>query len=223
MFLAFVYGMLSFLSPCILPLIPVYLASISGATAVSDAASRWRALANSASFILGFTIVFTLWGAGAGLIGIAIAPSLSLVRSLVGWALVAFGIIMLASLKVPWLNFEARLRVGMGGRTGLARSFIMGAAFPVAWTPCASWVLGSILLIAGASESAARGAILLAVYSLGLGVPFLVIGLGLGYLTPVLTRLKKFSSVFYIVSAVLLIGVGLLLVTDRVTWLIGKL
>ncbi len=220
--LAFGYGILSFFSPCVLPLIPVYLANISG-EAVAQTGTRWRVFSNSILFVIGFTVMFTLWGAGAGLIGTALVVHLAALRRIVGWILIAFGLLMLLSLKVPWLNFEKRLRVQTGSKAGLARSFVMGAIFPVAWTPCASWVLGSILLIAGTSESAGRGAALLAVYSLGLGIPFLVIGLGLQYLTPVLNRLKRFSTVFYVVSAVLLMAVGFLLAANRITWLLGKL
>ncbi len=137
--------------------------------------------------------------------------------------MVAFGALMLASLKVPWLNYEKRLTVKASGNASLVRSFIMGAVFPVAWTPCASWVLGSILLLAGTSESASRGALLLAVYSIGLGLPFLATGIALDYLSPLLTRVRRYTVAFYIVSGVLLIGVGLLLLTDRVGWFLALL
>jgi cytochrome c-type biogenesis protein len=221
--LAFVYGILSFVSPCVLPLIPVYLANISGEAITQTRTRRWHAFTNSLFFVLGFTIMFSLWGAGAGLLGTTLATHLPTVRRVVGWALIAFGALMLISLKIPWLNFEARLRVQTGGKATFARSFVMGAIFPIAWTPCASWVLGSILLLAGTSESAGRGAVLLAVYSLGLGIPFLLLALGLDYLSPFLNKLKRFSTAFYIVSALLLIAVGSLLAADKLTWFLGRL
>jgi len=93
----------------------------------------------------------------------------------------------------------------------------------VAWTPCASWVLGSILLLAGASESAGRGALLLAVYSLGLGLPFLAAGIALDYLSPFLRKIARYSTAFYIVSGILLVAVGLLLVMEKLTWFLGLL
>jgi len=219
-FLAFGYGVLSFVSPCILPLIPVYLANIAGTT---DSKRRWQTFTNSVAFVVGFTSMFTLWGAGAGMLGSALTAHMSTIRRVIGGLLVAFGALMLASLKVPWLNYEKRLTVEASGKAGLVRSFIMGAIFPVAWTPCASWVLGSILLLAGASESAFRGALLLAVYSIGLGLPFLATGIALDYLSPLLIKVRRYTVAFYIVSGVLLIGVGLLLLTDKLGWFLGLL
>ncbi len=167
--------------------------------------------------------MFALWGAGAGLLGSTLVTHMSTLRHIVGVLLIVFGVLMLAALKIPWLNYEKRLRVESGRRAGLVRSFIMGAIFPVAWTPCASWVLGSIVLLAGASESAARGALLLAVYSLGLGLPFLATGIALDYLTPLLRKIGRYVTVFYIVSGVSLIAVGVLLATDRLSWFLGLL
>ena len=221
--LAFGYGVLSFISPCILPLIPVYLANIAGTTAAVTTSRRWQTFIHSCFFVAGFTIMFALWGAGAGLLGSALIDHMSLLRRVMGGLLIAFGILMLASLKVPWLNYEKRLRVGTGRKASLARSLIIGAVFPVAWTPCASWVLGSILLLAGASESAARGSVLLAAYSLGLGLPFLAAGLLLDYLTPLLRKTARYAVAFYVVSGVLLIAVGVLFLTDRMSWFLGLL
>jgi cytochrome c-type biogenesis protein len=219
-FLAFGYGVLSFVSPCILPLIPVYLANIAGTT---DSKRRWQTFVNSVAFVVGFTIMFTLWGAGAGMLGSTLIGHMSTIRRVIGGLLIAFGGLMLASLKVPWLNYEKRLTLKKSGGAGLLRSFIIGAIFPVAWTPCASWVLGSILLLAGTSESAVRGALLLVVYSIGLGLPFLAAGIALDYLSPLLTRARRYTVAFYIVSGILLIAVGLLLLTDRVDWFLGLL
>jgi cytochrome c-type biogenesis protein len=221
-FLAFGYGVLSFVSPCVLPLIPVYLANMAGTAAV-DAKRRWQTFVNSAAFVAGFTIMFALWGAGAGMLGSTLIGHMSTIRRVIGGLLVAFGALMLASMKIPWLNYEKRLTVETGRKAGLLRSFIIGAIFPVAWTPCASWVLGSIILLAGASESAARGALLLAVYSIGLGLPFLAAGIALDYLSPILRRVRRYATAFYIVSGVLLIGVGLLLLADKVGWFLGLL
>ncbi len=161
--LAFGYGILSFVSPCVLPLVPVYLANIAGSATNEGKSGRWLIVSNSAVFVLGFTLMFALWGAGAGMLGSTLVTHMSTLRHVVGVLLIVFGVLMLAALKIPWLNYEKRLRVESGRRAGLVRSFIIGAIFPVAWTPCASWVLGSIVLLAGASESAARGALLLAV------------------------------------------------------------
>jgi cytochrome c-type biogenesis protein len=222
-FIALVYGLLSFASPCVLPLIPVYLANISGAAVRGDKPGRWQVSGNSLAFVIGFSIVFSLWGAGAGILGSTLTGHLPLIRRAVGWILVAFGLLMLASTRVPWLNFEKRLRLQTHSKAGLVRSLIMGAVFPVAWTPCSSWVLGSILLLAGSSQSAGRGALLLAAYSAGLGIPFLAVGLGLDFLAPLLRKVSRFSTWLYIISGLLLIAVGLLLVTNRLTWFLGTI
>ena len=221
--LAFGYGILSFVSPCVLPLVPIYLANIAGSTATLGKSGRWLIFSNSVVFVIGFTLMFALWGAGAGLLGSTLVTHMSTLRHAVGALLIVFGALMLAALKVPWLNYEKRLRAETGRKAGLLRSFIIGAIFPVAWTPCASWVLGSIVLLAGASESAARGALLLAVYSLGLGLPFLAAGIALDSLMPLLRRIGRYATVFYVVSGVSLIAVGLLLVTDRLSWFLGLL
>ena len=112
-FLAFGYGVLSFVSPCILPLIPVYLANIAGTT---DSKRRWQTFTNSVAFVVGFTIMFTLGGGGAGMLGSALTAHMSTIRRVIGGLLVAFGALMLASLKVPWLNYEKRLTVEASGK-----------------------------------------------------------------------------------------------------------
>jgi len=219
--LALGYGLLSFLSPCTLPLIPVYLANLTGGTNPGDIRRRRPTFMHSVSFVGGFTIMFALWGAGAGVVGSFFSEHLALMRHLAGALLIVFGIVMLASLKVPWLNYENRVMVGRSTRYGFVRSLLIGAVFPIAWTPCASWVLGGIIVLAGAAQTALKGASLLAVYSLGLGLPFLAVGLAFDYLAPWLKKISRFSTILYIVSGVLLVGVGVLILTDKVGWLLG--
>lgn len=217
---AFGYGLLSFLSPCVLPLVPVYLASLAGPEIFESQSQRrklpifWHSLA----FVIGFSMIFTLWGAGAGLIGSTLVQHSVVVRQVAGGLLIAFGILMLAALKIPWLNFERRLRLSMGPTTGYLRSFLIGAIFPVAWIPCTSWVLGGILMLASTSETAGQGAYLLAIYSLGLGLPFLAIGIAFDFLTPLLRKISRYSTWIYIISSLLLIAVGILILTDRLVW-----
>jgi cytochrome c-type biogenesis protein len=128
---------------------------------------------------------------------------------------------MLASLKISWLNYENRLKVALPSRVGYARSFLIGAVFPVAWIPCTSWALGGILLLAGNSQTAWQGAGLLAVYSLGLGIPFLATGAAFDFVAPLLKNMRRFSSWIYVVSGVLLIAMGILILTDKIVWLLG--
>ncbi|KKL67931.1 hypothetical protein LCGC14_2130070, partial [marine sediment metagenome] len=125
--------------------------------------------------------------------------------------LILVGLLMLAALKVPWLNYEKRLHSSLGNTPGYLRSFLLGAVLPVAWIPCTSWVLGAILMLAATSGTAWQGAYLLAIYSLGLGIPFLVVGFAFSSITPLLRRIHRYSQLVYIVSGVLLLAIGTLI------------
>ncbi len=217
---AFSGGILSFLSPCILPLVPVYLASLYGPE-IFDAGRRNRVpvFLHSLSFVVGFSIVFTLLGIAVGMAGFAVNLSLPLIQKISGSLLLAFGVFMLVALKVPRLNFEKRLTPSGGLATGYLRSFLTGAIFTVAWTPCVSPILGSIMALAWASETAAQGGYLLAVYSLGLGLPLLAIGIAFDSLSPLLKRINRYSNLIYMISGALLVVMGILVLANKLTWL----
>ncbi len=217
---AFGAGIVSFLSPCVLPLAPVYLASLYGPE-IYDAGNRLRlpVMLHAVSFVLGFAAVFVLLGAIAGLTGFAVNPSFAALSRVAGWLLIIFGVFILASTRIAWLNFERRLNPSLGHKTGYVRSFLIGAAFSLGWTPCVAPILGSILALASVRATAWQGAYLLAVYSLGLGVPFLLIGLAFDSLVPLLKRVNRYSGAIHLVSGLLLIGVGILVLTNRQLWL----
>ncbi len=217
---AFSAGLLSFLSPCVLPLVPAYLASLCGPEIFEPKVNRIRIpiFLHSLSFVIGFSIVFTVLGAAAGLAGFAISPYSAVIRQIAGSLLIVFGLFMLAALKVPWLNYEKRLNPSLSNTAGYLRSFLIGAIFPVAWIPCTSWVLGGILMLAATSNTVWHGAYLLATYSLGLGLPFLIIGVAFDSITPLLKRIHSYSTAIYIFSGVLLIAVGILILTNRLVW-----
>jgi len=217
---AFTAGLLSFLSPCVLPLVPVYLASLVGPEILESKASRRRLpiFLHSLSFVVGFSIIFITLGAIAGLTGFAINPSLALLNKIAGSLLIAFGVFMLAALKLPWLNFEKRLAPSLGNTTGYLRSLLIGATFSLVWTPCVSPILGGILTLALGSETAWHGASLLAIYSLGLGIPFLVIGVAFDSISPLLRRIHRYSNWIYIISGLLLITIGVLILTNSLNW-----
>ncbi|MFC1911734.1 cytochrome c biogenesis CcdA family protein [Chloroflexota bacterium] len=216
---AFSAGLLSFLSPCVLPLVPVYLASLAGPEILEGkkTAIRLPVFFHSLSFVAGFTVIFTAMGAIAGLTAFAINPSIALLNKVSGSLLIAFGIFILVALKVPWLNFEKRLTPSLGSTTGYLRSFIIGASFSLAWTACVGPILGGILAIALNSATAWRGAYLLAIYSLGLGIPFLIIGVAFDSLAPLLKRIQRYTSVIYVVGGLLLIIIGILVLTNNLT------
>ncbi len=220
---AFGAGLLSFLSPCVLPMVPVYLASICGPGVFETTASknRFPMFFHSLSFVGGFSLLFILLGVGAGLVGFALSAHMDLIRKISGIVLIAFGLFMFAALKFPQLNWEKR--VNKSGSTAISywRSFLTGVVFCLAWTPCVSPALGSILALAWSSETANQGGVLLAIYSLGFGIPFLVIGAAFSSLHPVLKRLNRYSYIFYIIGGVFLVGVGVLILTNRLGWLQG--
>lgn len=220
LFVAFSAGLLSFLSPCVLPLVPVYLASLCGPEIFESEINRSRLpmFLHSLSFVLGFSLVFIILGAGAGFAGFALSTNLSLIHKIAGSLLIAFGLFLLAALKIPWLNYEKRLKPFQGATTGYLRSFLIGAIFSLAWTPCVGPILGGILTLAWGSETAWHGAYLLASYSLGLGLPFLVIGATFDSIRPLLRRIHRYSTWSYIVSGLLLIAVGILILTNTMIW-----
>jgi len=220
---AFGAGLLSFLSPCVLPLIPVYLASLVGPE-IFDSSSgidRWNIFRHALCFVVGFTLVFTAMGAVFGLTGFALGAHLTLLRNISGWLLIAFGVFLLASQRIPWLNYEKRLQPKIGRVNGYLRSLLIGAIFTFSWTPCVGPILGGILTLALNSETAGRGAWLLTVYSLGLGLPFLAVGAAFGFVRPLLQRIQRYSVIVHLVTALLLIIAGILVLTNKLEWLQG--
>ena len=220
---AFGAGLLSFLSPCVLPLVPVYLGTVCGPEILEPGADRKRlpVFFHSLSFVVGFSLVFIILGASVGLLGFTLNFNMALTQAIAGGLLIAFGLFMLASLKIPWLNYEKRLAPSVGTTTSYLRSLIIGAIFSLAWTPCVGPILGGILTLAWSSETAWQGAALLAVYSLGLGLPFLIIGAAFDSIRPLLRRIHRYSTWSYIISGLLLIAVGILILTGNLSWLQG--
>ena len=206
--LAFAAGVVSFASPCVFPLVPGYLSFVSG----TDTGSERRPILPILLFILGFAIVFTTLGASAtavrfikGDLGLRIA----------GGVVVVFGLAMLAyALRLGFVGLYAERRPFLSRvRPGPAGALPLGAAFAAGWTPCIGPVLGGILALAGSQGSAVRGGVLLFVYSMGLGVPFFLIGIGIRRLLRALDFVKRNYHWFAGVSGVLMIGIGVLLVS----------
>ena len=217
---AFNAGLLSFLSPCVLPLAPVYLASLAGSEIYEAKGGKIRVtlFLHSLSFVAGFSIVFAILGAIAGLTGFAINPSSAVLNKIAGGLLIFFGLFMLAALKVPWLNYEKRLTPSLGKTAGYLRSFLIGAVFSLGWVACVGPLLAGILALALNSATAWQGAYLLAIYSLGLGIPFLILGVAFDYVMPLLKRIRRYSRLFYVISGLLLIAVGILILTNNIIW-----
>ena len=207
-------GLLSFLSPCVLPLVPAYFASVAGPEVFETHPRKIRlpVFLHSVLFVLGFTLVFVGLGALVGWAGFSLTSQIVL-RRVAGGLLIAFGVFMLLAMRIPQLNFEKRLSAGRGRTTGYLRSLGIGGVFAVAWTPCAGPILGGILALALDTATAARGASMLAVYSVGLGIPFLALGLAFDFALPLVRRLNRFSPLVYLFSGLLLITAGVLTLT----------
>lgn len=220
-FVAFGAGILSFLSPCVLPLVPVYLANLAGATAI-DANRRTNyqpALFHSLSFVAGFSFVFIALGISAGLFGGALTIPTNLLQKIAGGVIIAFGLFLMAPFRLPWLNYEKRLKPVFGNNPGYIRSLLIGAFFSLGWTPCVGPILGAILTLAWSSQTVWQGASLLSVYSLGLGIPFILVGLTFGTIVPLWKNLSRYSGIISLVSGLLLIVLGILILTDSLYWL----
>ncbi|MFC2013831.1 cytochrome c biogenesis CcdA family protein [Chloroflexota bacterium] len=212
---AFGAGLLSFLSPCVLPLVPVYLGILGGAQIYQNKAAGMRLplFLHSFSFVLGFSVVFTALGVLAGLSDLDVDAIF--LNRIAGSLLICFGLFILVAQKVRWLNYEKRLTPSLGTTTGYFRSFIVGAAFSLSWTACVGPILGSILVLAAVQATVWQGAYLLAVYSLGLGLPFLIIGAAFGSILPLLRRINQYSHIIHVVSSLLLIIIGILILMDK--------
>ena len=217
--IAFVAGVLSFLSPCVLPLALVFIVNLAGASSLTEEVSRRRVTSHAISFVAGFSLVFAGLGASVGLIG-AVIP-IGLLYRIAGSVLVLFGLWLLAARKIPWLNYEMRFQGSFGRGSGYLRSVGLGAVFALAWTPCVGPVLGGVLALASSAQTAWRGGSLLLAYSLGLGVPFIGIGLAMGSAAPVISWLSRRANMISILSGILLIAVGIALLTGTLTRLIS--
>lgn len=223
---AFAAGLVSFLSPCVLPLIPAYLSFMTGLTNAElsgEQRSTARVMVPAVLFVAGFSLVFVGLGASASVLGQFLVQYRDVAEKIGGLLVILFGILMLGVIKVPWLYGEARVDMASSRKFGRAAAFVMGMSFAAGWTPCVGPILAAILGLAGTSGDAGRGALLLLAYSLGLGVPFLAVALLFERTQPLLRWLNRHSLVINRVAGVMLIVIGLLIFTGRLaalaTWM----
>ena len=223
---AFVAGVLSFVSPCVLPLIPGYLSFVSGVTldemrgtsvgGSAPADVRRRAVTMSIAFVIGFSIVFISLGASATAIGSLLMEHLSILGKIAGVVIILFGLHMMGVLKIGMLYSEKRMQTS-GKPAGFFGAMLVGIAFAFGWTPCIGPILAAILAVAAAQESVGEGVKLLAVYSAGLGVPFIATSLAINKFFAASARIRKHYHAIEVVSGVLLVVVGALIFTNRFT------
>ena len=212
--LAVVAGLISFSSPCALPLVPAYLAYISGLPTadLESGAERSVALRASLLFVAGFSSVFTLLGASFALFGSLLLRNVDWITRVAGVGILLMGLATLGFLKIPWLASERRFDLSRI-RRGPRAAFGLGMAFAFGWTPCVGPILASILTLAGATQTVAWGAVLLALYSAGFGIPFVAMALWYRKATRTIEWLKRNSRRVEVAGGVALTAVGLLFVT----------
>jgi cytochrome c-type biogenesis protein len=218
--LVFLEGLLAFVSPCILPMLPVYFLYLSGeSTSELDTLAgenkkvqfrKGKLVVNTIFFIIGFTIVFLMLGATSTAIGQTLSNHRTLLERVSGAVIILLGIHMTGLIRIPFLNRDHRLNT-YRRKSSLLSSFLLGVAFSLGWSPCLGPFLGSALLLSGQSSTLLEGMILLFVFSMGLAIPFLLAGMLFEELTVVFVWIKKHMNLIKIVSGSLLIILGLLM------------
>jgi len=223
---AFGAGLLSFISPCVLPIVPGYLSFISGVSVEEMKSGKSNALRRvlmfSLSFVLGFSTVFILLGASATAVYGILTDYMHIISKVAGAVIIILGIHYLGLFKIKALNYEKRFQIG-SKKIGLVGAYFVGFAFAFGWTPCIGPILAAILAIAAQEDTVWRGIILLSFYSAGLAIPFLLTGLAFNSFINVSGKIKKHFKVVEIVGGVFLILVGLMIFTDSLSYLSGVL
>lgn len=218
---AFGAGVLSFASPCVLPLVPAYIAHLAGRTLDKEDASRARTVLHAMLFVLGFSLIFVALGASVGLVGFLVQDVIKSLpfRIVAGTVLVAMGLHMAGVVRINALYRDTRWQMRPNPRLGLASSFVIGIIFAAGWTPCIGPILGTILVYAGTQGTVAQGALLLTAYSLGLGVPFLVTGYALESATRVIRKLNRHVRLVELTSGALMVVMGVVVMFNVMTWI----
>ena len=223
--IAFVAGVVSFLSPCVLPLVPGYVSMLSGATIEelrlgTNPALMRRILRNSIAFVAGFSIVFVALGASATAVGKFLLAERATFNLVAGIIVVIFGLHLTGLIRIPLLYRQARLDTG-APRHGLAGAFLLGFAFAFGWTPCIGPILTAILALAAQRQTVFQGMFLLAVYSAGLAIPFLLTSIGLGQFLKIYGGFRKHLQTVEVGSGALLIALGALMAFNKLTLISG--
>ncbi len=216
---AFVAGVLSFFSPCVLPLIPAYFTFITGfsieeLTEKYNSEIRKKVFLSTFLFVLGFSLVFILMGASASYLGGLMYTYKKLIRIIGGILIIILGIHLTGIIRIPGLDFEKRITLEKKPLHFLG-TLIIGMAFGAGWSPCIGPLLGSILIVAGSQETVWQGVILLGIYSAGLAIPFIIISIFINFLLTFIKKASKVLKYVNVVAGVVLIIVGLILVSNK--------
>jgi cytochrome c-type biogenesis protein len=219
---AFIGGLLSFLSPCVLPLVPSYLGFVTGFTVHEMSDRRKLAMVHAVLFVLGFTLVFMLFGASATALGRVLKYYEVWFQRIGGALIILFGLYCLGVLKLSFLDRDARLHLDRKP-VGYLGSVLVGMTFGAGWTPCIGPILGAILGLAASEDSLGRGMLLLGTYSAGLAVPFLVAAWAVEWFLDFFQRFRRYLPWVQRISGIILIVVGLLMATGQFTRMAGWL
>lgn len=216
--LAFSAGLLSFLSPCVLPLVPSYLSFIAGSTItdINDSRSKVKLMYRSFGFIIGFTIIFMIMGVSISSLSKHFITYQSIIRKVGGILIIIFGLHTVGLFRINQLFFEKRL-LPFGKFNSSFSAVLIGMAFATGWTPCIGPILSSILIYAGSMDTIGKGVMLLLIYSLGFAVPFLLAAFTIGEISKYIAKFSKYLSVIPIISGLILIIMGVLVLTDKLS------
>ena len=231
-YMAFAAGLISFLSPCVLPLVPGYISFISGVSFTEIRAQegseaflkkeKRKILNNSIFFIIGFSAVFILLGASATWLGNLLTSKMSVLTRLAGLVIIFFGIYKMGLIRSNLFYKEARFEV-KHKKFGYMGAALIGAAFAFGWTPCIGPILAGILAYAGTLEKVNQGVLLLAVYSLGLGIPFLLTAMGINRFWSFFSRIKKYIRILEVTGGAIMVILGLMIFTNKLILIPGLL
>jgi cytochrome c-type biogenesis protein len=219
--LSFMEGLLTFISPCILPLLPVYFFYLAGVAEKEDI-RRGKLVLNGLAFVFGFSLVFVTLGATATWLGLFLQGHLDIFRQISGLVMIAFGLHFTGVLHLCFLDLDRHLHYEVG-QLDFLRSIVFGVIFAFGWTPCVGIFLGSALLLAGNAHSLGQGMLLLLLYSAGLGVPFILSAWAFDLARDFFRRLQRHSRSIRVISGIVLILAGLLIYTGRMGGLGGGL
>ncbi len=222
---AFGAGMLSFFSPCVFPLVPGYLSYLAGTSlqeAQSQPTTRWQVSLHALCFVLGFALLFTLLGAAAALLGSALHTYQQVLARIAGLLLILFGIALTGLVPIPWVSRDHRVQVKQGA-SAWWRSGLIGMAFGAGWSACTGPILGSILVLTAASATLLQGVIFLLAYALGLGLPFVLVGILVDRTGTLMRRIRRYTGPLSFIGGAILILMGMLILTGRLDQLANVL
>jgi len=217
--ITFFEGIITFISPCLLPMLPIYISFFAGQNSKN---TRKETFTNAVGFVLGFTLVFVLLGAFAGALGGFLIEYGTIVNIFLGLIVILFGLNFIGVLRVPFINDTRQLNLKMGN-TGFLASLLFGVVFSVGWTPCVGVFLGSALMLAASRAESLKGIFLLLSFSLGLGIPFVASALLLERLKNAFSLIKKNYRVINLFSGLLLVLVGIMIATGLIGYFLSLL